>query len=646
MEVHDYTWLRFAGMKVLRVWSSMSLALWLCFLTTLIGGCKDAASDETKPTGSSEIYADEGGCVKCHPSEVKAWEGTNHDNAMMEASENSILGDFENSSFTEHGRTTRFYRLREAFFVQTADGAGVLRDFEVTHTFGIEPLQQYLVDVEGGRKQVVPFAWDVKRKKWFNADGPENTSNTDALHWTKPLHNWNMMCAECHATGLKRGYDSRSNTFTTTAHRFDVGCQACHGPMKDHADNPSKHSTTRVQILETCARCHSRRAPLSDGYDLKRGLHDDYHVSVLDDDLYFDDGQIKGEVYEYGSFVQSKMYLAGVICTDCHDPHSTRLRADGNAMCTSCHNESGFSHQSINTSGLKKKNYNTQEHTGHDVGSKASECISCHAPTRTYMQIDPRHDHSFRVPGKSDEYLAAIRESRKLQQGSSHGLTFIASDAKQPAIRRATALERLLELGDTLTLDVAITCLSDSDPMVRRSAANYLSGFSSYNKVEQRLQSTLRDPVRSVRFAAFNAMMPSLGQNMWQSVRAEYVTVQESIGGMGDGNANLGVLSYKEGDLVSAENYFRRALQENAHSPTVVINLADVVRHRDESEAESILRSASTTNPRSAELHYALALSLIRQHRYSEASEHLRVATVLEPTNRMYNEMFMLSRNR
>ena len=112
-------------------------------------------------------------------------------------------------------------------------------------------------------------------------------------------------------------------------------------------------------------------------------MGDDYRVALLDEDHYFPDGQIKEEDYEYGSFIQSRMFHAGVTCSDCHEPHSSRLRAEGNGVCAQCHSA---------------QKYDSPAHHFHKVGSAGARCVECHMPTRTYMVVDARRDHSIRIP--------------------------------------------------------------------------------------------------------------------------------------------------------------------------------------------------------------------------------------------------------
>jgi predicted CXXCH cytochrome family protein len=112
-------------------------------------------------------------------------------------------------------------------------------------------------------------------------------------------------------------------------------------------------------------------------------LSDTHVVSELSRGLYHADGQMQDEVYNYGSFKQSKMFAAGVTCSDCHDPHSAKLKASGDGVCLRCHSSD---------------KYATAAHNHHHATKASIGCVSCHMPTRTYMVIDPRHDHTLRIP--------------------------------------------------------------------------------------------------------------------------------------------------------------------------------------------------------------------------------------------------------
>src|SRR5262249_11963017 len=130
---------------------------------------------------------------------------------------------------------------------------------------------------------------------------------------------------------------------------------------------------TTDRELETCAQCHARRTHTADGYGAGAPHLDSYAPLPILPGLYHPDGQQLDEVYTYASFLQSKMNHAGVTCSDCHDPHTQKLRAPGNAVCAQCH---------------RPATYDTSAHHFHRAGGPGTQCVSCHMPDTTYMQID------------------------------------------------------------------------------------------------------------------------------------------------------------------------------------------------------------------------------------------------------------------
>jgi predicted CXXCH cytochrome family protein len=321
-------------------------------------------------------------------------------------------------------------RATGKFFVNTDGPDGKLRDYEIKYTFGVYPLQQYLVEFPDGRLQALSIAWDSRPKKdggqrWFHLYPNERVTYDDELHWTRPSQNWNFMCADCHSTDVRKNYDPATDKFQTRWAEISVGCEACHGPGSHHLEwaatqspplpkgeeanrtdrglsarlderrgitwsvNPASGNAVRSEPraaereIEVCAQCHARRGQIAEGYRAGKPLLDYYHPALLTPPLYHSDGQQRGEVYNWGSFLQSKMYASGVTCSDCHNPHSGKLRAEGNTLCATCH--------------LPSK-YGTGAHHHHKPASAGASCVSCHMPTTTYMMVDPRHDHSLRVP--------------------------------------------------------------------------------------------------------------------------------------------------------------------------------------------------------------------------------------------------------
>jgi hypothetical protein len=280
------------------------------------------AKPQPKPLATAPAtMVDEQQCQGCHSAQVKDWQGSHHQLAMQPANADTLLGDFNNVTFKAENETTRFSRKDDGFWVNTPGIDGKNADFKVAYTFCIAPLQQYLIEVGDGRLQALGIAWDTEKQRWFHLYPGQGVTFKDPLHWSKPSQNANFMCVECHTTGYKRNFDTAKNTFDSQWNSLGVGCQACHGPASIHLEWTAKktdliHAGFAVDLkdkdatveIETCARCHSRRAPLGDGFSAGNRLMDDYLPSPLTRELYALDGKIKDEVFEHGSFAQSKMF--------------------------------------------------------------------------------------------------------------------------------------------------------------------------------------------------------------------------------------------------------------------------------------------------------------------------------------------------
>ncbi len=356
------------------------------------------------PDGEQSRYVGGDSCIACHQSEHAKWRNSHHDLAMQLANGETVLGDFADVEFDYRGVISKLFREDDEFFVTTDGADGELATFPIKYTFGVTPLQQYMVEFEDGRVQVLPFCWDTKAKRWFHIyeQDPHTIQPEDPTHWTNVGQNWNHTCAECHSTDLVKGYDFASDTFHTTFSDIDVNCEACHGPGSHHVEMAESWSpfwdrkrgyglaklkgtdtTTQITQLETCAKCHAHRDAVHPGFHAGDDFDSHYRLSLLDTGLYYHDGQILEEDYVYGSFLQSRMFRENVRCTDCHDPHTAKLKRQGNQLCAECH---------------VPAKYDTPNHHHHASGSPGGACVECHMPERTYMVVDPRRDHSIRPP--------------------------------------------------------------------------------------------------------------------------------------------------------------------------------------------------------------------------------------------------------
>ncbi len=368
------------------------------------------------PDGVKAVYVGRNKCIDCHTQEAEKWTGSHHDLAMQIPTDDSVAGDFNNVTLEHHGVTSTMFRRDGKFMINTEGEDGELHDFEIKFVFGVDPLQQYLVEFdrregqsqdEVARLQVLRVSWDTRNNKWFHLDPPdvhEKLAPDDDLHWTGIAQRWNNMCADCHSTNLQKNYEPQTNSYHTTFSEIDVSCETCHGPGSIHVelaeaksffwdrkhgyglpDLKGKDAETVERQIQSCAPCHSRRRIVHPNFSGGSNFHDHFASEPLRPETYHQDGQIMDEVYVFGSFIQSKMYHKGIQCTDCHDPHSVKVKFDDNRLCTSCHQHPA-------------KKYDTPEHHHHKQGSPGASCVECHMPETTYMAVDPRRDHSLRVP--------------------------------------------------------------------------------------------------------------------------------------------------------------------------------------------------------------------------------------------------------
>ena len=652
-------------------------------------------------------------CGGCHADQTAAWHGSQHDLAMQPATPATVLGDFADASFTKDGVTSRFFREGDRFQVETDGPDGKLQRYAVDYTFGVYPLQQYLVAFPGGRWQALPLAWDARPKeqggrRWFHLYPDEAIPAGDELHWTGANQNWNWMCADCHSTDLRRNYDLASDSYRTTYAALNVSCEACHGPGSAHRDwaeggaDPAVGDkglavrlhdrgaglwrfaegasiaqrepplTTRIETV-VCAPCHARRSPLGDGHAVGAPLLDSYRLSLLDPGLYHPDGRIGGEVFIHGSFLQSRMYAAGVTCSDCHDPHSLRLRAEGNAVCAQCHRPEAF---------------DVAAHHHHAPGGPGAQCVDCHMPATTYMVVDPRHDHGFKVPrpdlaartgapdactgchGDRDPAWAAARVAewygperrrepgfaetlaagRTGAPGAALRLAKLARDPAAPGIVRATALAGLESRLDAATLPTVRQGLADPDPLVRLAAVTAVGGLEPAQRLEPLLP-LLDDPVTAIRLEAARMLAPAPATGLAPAQRerllaayAAYETAQQRLVDRPEGLLTLAGFYRDRNRMPEAETALRASIRLHPGFVPAYANLADLMRQQGrDPEGARVLAEGLAAAPDSPDLRHARGLLLIRAQRYPEAVAELGRAAALAPANPRYAYVYAVA---
>jgi Flp pilus assembly protein TadD len=687
------------------------------FLLLVLAACDGGSHPPPQAPPATKVAASYVGgaqCAGCHAPEAELWRNSHHSLAMQLATPATVLANFNNPRFTKNGVVSTFFQRDGQYYVRTDGADGRLADFRVAYTFGIQPLQQYLLELPQGRLQALSIAWDTRPKsqggqRWFHLYPGEKIDHRDVLHWTGPAQNWNHMCADCHSTNLQKNYRPDQDRFETTWIDVSVSCEACHGPGSLHlawakADakgaDPSHGLTVtfesplglwafqngnpiakRQQVagtqaeIETCGRCHSRRAQLWPDYQPGDSVEQTFRVALLDDGLYYDDGQNLDEVYEYGSFLQSRMFAAGVTCSNCHDPHSGRRRAEGNALCAQCHLAS---------------HYDSPQHHFHRADSDAARCVSCHMVQRTYMVIHGRRDHSLRVPRpdlsekvgapnactgchenrdarwaaqaivrwygperhRGPRYAEAIHAGRNSLPGAEQALTTVIADETVPAIARATAVSLLPQYLSAKSLPIIVEASKDRNALVRRAAMEALTGLDPQIRVPIAFR-LLADPIRSVRLEALGGLLDSppgaLTADQQQTLDAavtEYRRVQALNADRADAHVNLGMLEMRLGNRQAAQQAYEKAIELQPSFVPSYINLADLYRSQgDEAKAEQTLRTGLQVDAHAAELHEALGLALVRQKRLREATNELARAAQLQPDNSRYTYVHAIALN-
>lgn len=624
--------------------------------------------------GDNHYVGDES-CRSCHTQAYKEWKNSFHDLAMAEADQASVKGDF-NTSFISQGVTNRFFREDGEFFVNTEGPDGAYHDYKIMFTFGVAPLQQYIVKFPDGRYQCLRTAWDTEKNQWFDLYPNDKVDPDEWLHWSRGGLNWNTMCADCHSTNVRKNFNEETGGFNTTFSAIDVGCEACHGPGKRHVDAAAARTESagygnvgfitalRGQAqVEQCAQCHARRTQLREGFKPGDNLMNYYVAEILRDDIYYPDGQIREEVYEYGSFLQSKMYRRGVRCADCHNPHSLKLKGIGNNLCGQCHS---------------RDVYDTKKHHFHDVNTEASQCVSCHMPGRTYMGNDFRRDHSLRAPrpdlsvtfdtpnacnqchaNKNAAWAAeAIVKwygperkrhfSEALTMGSTRSaeaidpLIALLEDADQPAIARATAVWYLDQIVTAETVQAIVRSLESPDAIVRYTAVNALSDLPAEQKGA--ILPLLRDTISAVANAAASSLADIPADQFDQVFRESFQTniraYEKSLEVRADfpgGQLEKGMFYSRTGRIELAEKAYLMALKLDNRFNAARVSLAHLYNGQGRNqEAIALFKTVIAQEPAFGSGYYSLGLLYAEENKLTEAIPYLSRAATLEKNPRVY----------
>jgi predicted CXXCH cytochrome family protein len=631
-----------------------------------------------RPANDQETFATYAGsesCRDCHAKAYSKWTNSHHALAERSIDPQIDRPAFDPAHTIKHGTQISEAHARGGQFQLTTMGAdGKPAAFKPDRVLGEHPLRQFLFPSAGGRWQVGELSFDPRTNEWFDVYGAEDRMAGEWGHWTGRGMTWNSMCASCHNTRLRKNYHPATDTYSTAMAERGVGCESCHGPLKQHVswqrerggsatNDPTVHRLDQHQMLDTCGSCHARRAELTGDFTPGEKFLDHYALTIPDEtDIFHADGQVRDEDYEFTSFLSSKMHAAGVRCLDCHEPHSSKNLVTGDALCMKCH--------TVPVAPAPAPRIDPLTHSRHKLSTPGSRCVDCHMPLTTYMQRHARRDHGFTIPDplltkqhnipnacnrchadrSVDWALEAVdkwygprmnrptrtraqwmTEARAGHTNAPANLMRMLTEEKIPLWRASAA--RLLRPwnNDPAVSRALFQAVLDPDPIVRANVAHSLEGLARPDNpsVQAALRELLNDSSRSVRAAAAWVARAQLDTN---SLAAHdlFLALHQNLD-QPTGLHQMGMWHFDRNENAAALELFRRAVEYDGHSPpfrhTYAIALSTQGRI---AEAVVQLEAASRLAPREAEYRYQLGLALNEAGKLPEATAALEEAVKLD----------------
>lgn len=612
-------------------------------LVAVLAGCGKRSATPAAPVVAQTSVS----CRSCHEREFAAWASTDHAlaNRPIDA--------------------TRDAAALAAFPAAARIAGQAAPDLILGHL----PLWQPLVPVAGGRWQPHELAYDPAKQEWFNVFGAERRQPDEWGHWTGRGMNWNSMCAHCHMTGFQKNYDTATDAYRSTWVEHGVGCAQCHGPLpvnhgaKDAVKekSPGPFHGDRARMQQTCAPCHARNELLTASFLPGDNYSDHFRVTLpVERTVFYPDGQVREEDFNWSSVLLSRMGHAGVTCLDCHDPHSTKtvLPVENNLLCLRCHGAPGPTKAVV---------IDPTAHSHHATGSTGNQCVTCHMPVTNYMQRAPRHDHGWLKPDprltlelgipnacnrchtekpvawaveKSEAWYGAKLDSRQRARaravaaaqagtpGAEVALIALLKDEEIPAWR-ATLLSLAAPPAEPspAVLAVATAGLTSKAPLERAAAVRALGGHPPSH---ERLRPLLRDPVRLVRLDAEWALSAELaaGSPERAELDAYFALALDQPGG----RLRLGQDLANRGQLAAAEREMRRAVEWDPYSPGIRDALGFVLNAQGKTgEAAAAFFRGAQLAPEDAPAAMRAALAYAEAGRPAEAETALRMAVERDP---------------
>ncbi|MHC4199698.1 MAG: tetratricopeptide repeat protein [Planctomycetota bacterium] len=653
----------------------------LAALVLVAGGCEKRSPDGY--AGSSE-------CRDCHERFYEKWATSHHGRAMR-----PFTTELARAELSPHPEALEIggarYRADIERGVVVEEKGSSASEYRMVHAMGGKNVFYFLTPMERGHLQVLPVAYDVRKKVWYDTAAsavrhfPDRTDQ--ALHWTDRLYTFNTACHGCHVSQLSRSYDPTDDSYRTTWREPGINCETCHGPAADHVRvcraAPEGRPPADLRIVswgegltveqqnDACASCHAKFMPLTESFEPGDRFFDHYDLACLEDPDFHPDGRDLGENYTFTSWRMSPCARSGKLgCLHCHTS-SGRYRYKDNAVneaneaCLPCHAE---------------RVANAKAHTHHKPEKEGHRCVSCHMPTTQFGGMR-RSDHSMLPPTpaltlalKSPNACGICHDDKPPRWADDHVRKWHGDDYQAPVLRRARLVDAARK-GSWDRLDEMLACIAGAarDEVLAASMIRLLSSCRDGRKqaaIAGAFVDALRDPSPLVRSSAAagleGRMLPRLADEMLKATRDEYLVVRvraaqslsrvpesalagrdlasyrKALGAyltslrtrpdLWSSRYNMGNYHMDRGDLARAREEFEAATRLRPDAVPALVNAAMVyARMRRSADAERALRKALKAEPLNAAANFNMGLLQAELGRLSEAEKRLRTALEADP---------------
>jgi len=669
-------------------------------------GVSPAVGADKNPSTKFLGYAGSVSCRECHERFYQLWSTSFHGLAMQ-----PYTPQFAKAKLTPQKKDIAIGKNSyeadisgdKGWVVEKGKWPWNRNKYPIEHVLGGKNVYYFLTPMERGRLQVLPVAYDVAKKDWFDtaASGvrhfPGRSETDEPVSWRDQQYAFNTACYSCHVSQLSTNYDLETDTYHTVWAEPGINCETCHGPSEGHnrvcREAPKGTVPKDLKIIRTkpftveqhnsnCGTCHAKMNPLTVGFTPGDRFFDHYDLGTLEDPDFYPDGRDLGENYTYTLWRMSPCVKSGKLsCMHCHTSsgrYRFKQEEKANEACMPCH---------------KQRVANATAHTRHKADSPGNKCISCHMPMTDFARMR-RSDHSmlpptpaattaFKSPNAcnlchkdkdaawADKWVRQWRK-RDYQASILHRAGLIDAARKRDWKRLpemlayleskdrdeiyATSLIRLLRFcEDPKKWPVIIKATNDPSPLVRGAAAESLADAPSPQTTRALLEAT-GDSYRLVRIRAATALagypaylLNDEDRTKFAKATEEYFVSILSRPDQWSSHYNLGNYFLQRNDLPLALGAFETAEKLEPRAILPYVNASIVyARMGDKGKAEESLNKALKINPKNAAANFNMGLLKAEQNDLPKAEQYLRAALKEDPTLAVaaYNLCIITSKDR